>query len=104
MFEKVILTDASRDWKKAFEILPGPAAINPQMSPTPFSNKIGVGAGKYNLLVLDPDDKDSEDSRNRVNKVNIQYKRPNGTMFRIDDIDCLFLLLPLLRSLIFFLA
>ncbi|MEF8846527.1 MAG: hypothetical protein V5A59_13710 [Bacteroidales bacterium] len=87
MFEKVTLTDASRDWKKAFEILPGPAAINPQMSPTPFSNKIGVGAGNYNLLVLDLDDKDSEDSRDRVNKVNIQYKRPNGTMFRIDDID-----------------
>ncbi len=87
MFEKVILTDASRDWKKAFEILPGPAAINPQMSPTPFSNKIGVGAGKYNLLVLDLDDKDSKDSRDRVNKVNIQYKRPNGTMFHIDDIE-----------------
>ena len=87
VFEKVQLMNANRDWKKAFEVLPGPAAINPNKSPTPFSNRIGVGAGQYNLLVLDLDDKDSKDSRDRVNKVSIKYKRPNGSMFQIDDID-----------------
>ena len=86
MFEDVNLSDANRDWKKAYEILPGPAVINPEMSPTPFSNRIGLGAGKYNLSVTDLNEEDSEDSQDRIDDINIQYMRPNGKMFKINDI------------------
>ena len=28
-----------------YEVLPGPAVINPAMSPTPFSNRVDFGTG-----------------------------------------------------------
>jgi len=86
MFENVALTDANRDWKTAYEILPGPAAINPDVSPTPFSNRIGIGAGQYTLGVIDLNEEDSEDSKDRVVKMDLQYERPNGKTFAIDEI------------------
>ncbi len=87
MWEDVELTDVSRDWKKVFEILPGPAAINPAMSPTPFSNKIAFGSGSYAFSVVDKTDVDAEDSEDGIKNVNIKYQRPNGEVFRIDDIQ-----------------
>lgn len=86
MWENVELTNANRDWKKVFEILPGPAAVNPAMSPTPFSNKVAFGSGSYTIDVLDKTDKDSESSEDAVQNVNIKYQRPNGDMFVIDNI------------------
>ncbi|VAX18520.1 hypothetical protein MNBD_IGNAVI01-1844, partial [hydrothermal vent metagenome] len=86
MWENVELTNANRDWKKVFEILPGPAVVNPAMSPTPFSNKVAFGTGSYTLDVLDKTDKDSESSEDAVQNVNIKYQRPNGDLFVIDNI------------------
>ena len=87
MFENVQLGDVSRDWKTAYEILPGPAAINPQMSPTPFSDRIEPGAGSYTLSVEDLAENDSEDSGDRVSDFSLRYQRQNGTTFTIDNID-----------------
>ncbi len=86
MWENVELTDASTDWKKVYEILPGPAAVNPAMSPTPFSNKIAFGSGSYSFNVIDNTKEDSESSEDDVENVSIKYKRPNGDMFMIDNI------------------
>ncbi|NOX17805.1 MAG: hypothetical protein GXO87_05925 [Chlorobi bacterium] len=86
MWENVELTNANRDWKQAFEILPGPAAINPAMNPTPFSNKVAFGSGSFSLDIVDKTDADSETSEDAVKSVNIKYQRPNGEMFVIDEI------------------
>jgi hypothetical protein len=86
MWENVELTNATRDWKQAYEILPGPAAINPAMSPTPFSDKVAFGAGSYSFDVKDNSETDALDSEDGVENVNIKYQRPNGEMFVIDDI------------------
>ncbi len=87
MWEQVELNHASRDWETAFEILPGPSAINPAISPTPFSNKVAFGAGSYELGVIDDVDVDSPESTDRVGNVSIKYKRPDGTVFVIDNIQ-----------------
>ncbi len=87
MWEQVNLNTATRDWKKVYEILPGPSAINPAMSPTPFSNKVAFGAGFYNLSVIDETDEDDPSSADRVNNVSIQYQRTNGETFVIDNIE-----------------
>ncbi len=86
MWENVELDDATRDWKKVYEILPGPAAINEAMSPTPFSNRVAFGAGSYSFDVMDNSEEDSEESKDEVKNVSIKYQRPNGDMFMIDDI------------------
>ena len=86
MWENVELTDATRDWKKVYEILPGPAAVNEAMSPTPFSNSVAFGAGSYSFEAMDNSEEDSEDSKDDIKNVNIKYQRPNGEMFMIDEI------------------
>jgi hypothetical protein len=87
MYENVMLLNPNRDWTLAYEVLPGPAAINPEMSPTPFSDKISLGAGSYHLSVIDRDELDSESSRDSVLDVNIRYERPNGEVRIIDSIN-----------------
>jgi hypothetical protein len=87
MWENVELTSGTRDWKQAYEILPGPAAINPAMSPTPFSDKVAFGAGSYTFDVKDNSETDALDSEDAVENVNIKYQRPNGEMFVIDNIQ-----------------
>lgn len=87
MWENVNLINATRDWKQAYEILPGPAAINEAMSPTPFSNKVAFGSGSYTFDAVDNTQEDSETSKDIVKNVNIKYQRPNGEMFVIDNIQ-----------------
>lgn len=87
MWENVEFTNASRDWKKVYEILPGPAAMNSAMSPTPFSDKVAFGTGSYSFNVIDKTDKDSQNSEDAVENVNIRYQRPNGETFVIDKIQ-----------------
>ena len=86
MWENVNLMDATRDWKKAYEILPGPAAINEAMSPTPFSNNVAFGSGSYTFEAVDNTPEDSETSKDIVKNVSIKYQRPDGEMFVIDNI------------------
>ncbi len=86
MFEKPLLTNGNKDWTKVYEILPGPAVMNPAMNPTPFSDKIGIGEGSYALSVINIDSADSPNSRDSVISVNISYERPNGDKFMIDKI------------------
>ena len=86
MWENVELDEATRDWKTVYEILPGPAAINEAMSPTPFSNRVAFGAGSYSFEVMDNSEEDSEESKDEVKNVSIKYQRPNGEMFMIDEI------------------
>ena len=87
MWENVELTNSARDWKKVYEILPGPAAVNPVMSPTPFSNKVAFGSGSYSFNVIDKSADDSETSEDAVENVNFRYRRPNGEVFVIDKIQ-----------------
>jgi len=87
MWENVELTNDTRDWKKVYEILPGPAAINEAMSPTPFSNKVAFGTGSYTFNVMDKTEGDDLNSEDAVENVNIKYQRPNGEMFVIDNIQ-----------------
>ncbi len=86
MFEKPMLKMGDKDWTKVYEVLPGPAVMNPAMSPTPFSNNISVASGNYSLEVRDVDSIDSPDSRDSVVSVNIMFERPNGKKFMIDKI------------------
>tara|TARA_R110002074_G_scaffold39540_1_gene106319 strand:- start:5932 stop:7341 length:1410 start_codon:yes stop_codon:yes gene_type:complete len=87
MYEDVLLTGGQRDWKLAYEILPGPAVINPNMDPTPFSDKIGLGAGTYSLKVSDLSEQDSQNSQDEVDDFSLSYTRQNGEIFRIDGIQ-----------------
>jgi hypothetical protein len=87
MWENVNLTEATRDWKQVYEILPGPAAVNVAMSPTPFSDRVAFGTGSYSFNVVDDSEDDSEISTDLVKDVNIKYQRPNGEMFVIKNID-----------------
>ncbi len=86
MFEKPMLMDANKDWSKVYEILPGPAVMNPAMDPTPFSNNISIAAGNYEISVVDVDSVDSPQSMDSVAYVNINFERPNGDKFMIDKI------------------
>ncbi|MDF1573139.1 MAG: hypothetical protein P1P82_16145 [Bacteroidales bacterium] len=87
MFENVKLGGGERDWKLAYEVLPGPAAIQPEMSPTPFSNRIGIGAGSYKLHVRDITEDDSENSKDAVLQFHLKFKRQNGETFTIENIN-----------------
>ncbi len=86
MFEKPMLMDGNKDWTKVYEVLPGPAVMNPAMNPTPFSDNISIGAGTYSISVIDLDSVDSPDSRDSVISVDIRFERPNGDQFMIDKI------------------
>ena len=87
MFEDVKLGSPSRDWTLAYEVLPGPAVINPAMNPTPFSNRVALGAGSFALKVADVDTVDSPSSRDRVLEFNLRYKRLNGDVFTVDGVS-----------------
>ncbi len=87
MFENVELTAPSRDPALVYEILPGPAAINTAMTPTPFSNRIAVGAGSYSLTVRDVDADDSEDSKDAVENFTMSFTLDDGTTYSIDGIN-----------------
>ena len=87
MWENVNLTNATRDWKKVYEILPGPSAINPEMNPTPFSDRVAFGSGWYAFNVVDNTSDDSESSTDLVENLIIEYQRPNGETFVIDNIQ-----------------
>lgn len=60
----------SSETGQVYEVLPGPAAINPDMSPTPFSNKTQITNGSYKFEVADLTPEDSEDSQDAVKSVN----------------------------------
>lgn len=87
MFENVKLSEGQRNWKLAYEILPGPSAIKPAMSPTPFSNNIAIGAGSYLLHVRDLTEDDTEKSKDKVLQFALSYQRQNGETFTIDNIN-----------------
>ncbi len=87
MFEQVALSGEARDWKLAYEILPGPAAVNPQMSPTPFSDRVAVGGGSFTLTTSDLTAGDSESSEDAVDNFTLFYERADGTAFSIDGIN-----------------
>lgn len=87
MFEEVILSNASKDWTQTYEVLPGPAIINPAMDPTPFSNNIGIASASYTLEVWDADSTDSMTSQDSVIDFTLRFERPNGQVFTIDGID-----------------
>ncbi|MCF8303721.1 MAG: T9SS type A sorting domain-containing protein [Bacteroidales bacterium] len=87
MWEEVKLEEPNREWNTVYEVLPGPAVINPEMDSTPFSNKVSLGAGEYEYTAVDVDDEDSPESQDSLKEVSIHYKRPNGTEFMIDNIN-----------------
>lgn len=87
MFEQSILENANKDWTKVYEVLPGPAAMNLALNPTPFSDRISIGAGSYSIGVMDIDEVDSPESKDSVIAVDIRFERPNGDIFVIDKIN-----------------
>ena len=87
MFEEVTLSEPTRDHTLAFEVLPGPAVLNPAMNPTPFSNRVAIGAGSFSLKVLDYDSLDSPASRDSVAEFSMRFERADGTVFVVDKID-----------------
>ncbi len=87
MYSNVTLTDASRDATLAYEILPGPAVINPAMSPTPFSDRIAIAAGNYTLKVTDFDAEDSPESRDRVDEFTLSFRTDDGKTYTADGIN-----------------
>lgn len=70
-----------------FEVLPGPAALNPMMAPTPFSDRIAIGSGNYSLTVRDVDAEDSEQSLDEVEEFSLWFQLDDGTTYVIDGID-----------------
>ena len=86
MFGQVNLEGADRDPSLAYEILPGPSAIDPSTNPTPFSNRIAYGAGTYSYTVADITENDSEGSMDGMKNFQARYERPDGTVFVIDNV------------------
>ncbi|NOY57935.1 MAG: hypothetical protein GXO75_03245 [Calditrichaeota bacterium] len=86
MFEEAVLEQPNRDWKTAYEILPGPAAMNSMMNPTPFSDRIGLASGSLTMKVRDSSNDDSPESQDAVEEFNLQFRRLDGTMFSADAI------------------
>ena len=89
MFEEVELSQPNRDYTLAYEILPGPAVINPAMSPTPFSNRIALGAGSFSLEVKDVTDDDSEDSEDTVESFDLEFQSLDGTSYKVDNVQAM---------------
>ncbi len=86
MFESVVMGDASRDPNLVYEILPGPSAIFPARSPTPFSNRVAFGAGAYSYNVKDASADDAENSADVMKLFSLQFERMDGSRFTIDNI------------------
>lgn len=86
MFQNVILGDASRNPNLVYEILPGPSAIIPAMSPTPFSNRVAWAAGSYYYTVKDATAGDTESSNDEMKNFSLTFERMDGTVFTIDNI------------------
>lgn len=70
-----------------YEVLPGPAVMNPAMDPTPFSNNTFTTSGSYTFQVQDTDAEDSENSQDAVTSVDISFTANNGMTYKIDQID-----------------
>ncbi len=87
MFSNVSLTEPSRDPTLSYEILPGPSAIAPEMSPTPFSDRIAFASGDYSLRVRDFDAEDSPESRDVVEEFKLSFRTDEGTVYTMDGLD-----------------
>lgn len=70
-----------------YEVMPGPAVINPMMDTTPFSDSTITATGSYSFTVVDVDSVDSPTSQDSVVSVNIVFTANNGQKFKIDQID-----------------
>ncbi len=87
MFQNVKMGDASRNPNLVYEVLPGPSAIIPSRNPTPFSNRVAWAAGSYNYTVKDATADDAENSRDEVKNFSLTFKRMDGKVFTIDNIQ-----------------
>jgi hypothetical protein len=87
MFEEVNLSNASRDWTLVYEVLPGPAAIDPSLSPTPFSNRVAIASGSYNYIAFDRTAGDSETSKDEVAPFSFRFERAGGEVFAMDALQ-----------------
>jgi hypothetical protein len=87
MFGQVELTDANRDPRLVYEVLPGPAAIDPTIDPSSFSNSIAYAAGSYSYTAKNVTENDSEDSEDEVNDFKVEFERLGGTTFIIDNVN-----------------
>lgn len=87
MFQSVKMGEASRDPNLVYEILPGPSAILPAMNPTPFSNRVAWAAGSYRYTVKDATADDAENSKDEMKNFSLTFKRMDGTVFTIDNIQ-----------------
>ncbi len=70
-----------------FEVLPGPAVINPEMDPMPFSNNTTNSTGSYSLVIDDTDAEDSLTSKDAVRSVEILFTGNDGQEYLIDAIN-----------------
>ena len=87
MFEDVELFSSNRDQGLAYEVLPGPAVINPAMSPTPFSDRVALASGFVSLKTSDTDANDSGQSNDAIDEFTLRFERPDGTVFTIDAVQ-----------------
>ncbi|NOZ60730.1 MAG: hypothetical protein GXO74_03530 [Calditrichaeota bacterium] len=87
MFEEATLDQPNRDWTLSYEILPGPAAMNPMMNPTPFSDRIALASGSFSLKVKDLSAEDSQNSQDAVEDFKLSFTRLDGTTFTADGIQ-----------------
>ena len=70
-----------------YEILPGPAAIDPSKNPTPFSNNTRNTTGSYEFTAVDLNEEDAADSKDSLRDVHIQFTGNDGRSYQIDEID-----------------
>ncbi|MGI9174646.1 MAG: hypothetical protein ACR2GR_04955, partial [Rhodothermales bacterium] len=70
-----------------YEVLPGPSAIDPSLSPTPFSNNVSATTGSYAYAVRDVTPTDAEDSEDAVTSVDITFQGNDGRTYQIDQIE-----------------
>ncbi len=88
--EQVSFTSShSSEDGKVYEVLPGPAALDPSQSPTPFSNNIKFTSGSYSYSVADKTTGDSKESQDAVTAVHITFTGNNGQQYLIDHIDAI---------------
>ncbi len=72
---------------KVYEVLPGPAVMDPAMSPTPFSDNINLTTGSYTFEVTDVDEQDSPNSGDAAGSVNITFTGDDGRHYKITNIN-----------------
>lgn len=70
-----------------YEVMPGPAVLNPMMDPTPFSDSTIAITGSYSFTVADIDSEDSPFSQDSVVSANIVFTANNGQKLKIDQIN-----------------